>query len=133
MNPFRALILRHCVLAVLGVMAALSMKMVVPTGFMIGNETRVLTVQICDEAFTGYPVKQLVIPMKDGGGESGKHGKGDCPFTALSMASLTGADAALLALALVFILALGFAPLQTHSAKPFLHLRPPLRGPPAAV
>jgi len=131
MNLFRTIILRHRILAVLVIMVALCMKMVVPTGFMIGQDSKVLTVQICDEAIAGHAINQLFIPMKDGGGESSKHGKGECPFTSLSMASLTGADNALLALE--FILALGFAPVRTPVTKTVFHLRPPLRGPPAAV
>lgn len=133
MNPLRALILRHRALAILVAVAALCMKMVVPTGFMFGQDSKVLTVQICDEAFAGHTVKQIVIPMKGNTGDTkGKQGKADCPFSSLSMASMAGADNALLALALAFILALGFAPVRTSSAKPVFHLRPPLRGPPAA-
>ncbi|GBH31091.1 hypothetical protein MBESOW_P2352 [Sphingobium xenophagum] len=134
MSVMRALLMRHRALALLVVMAALCMKIVVPTGFMIGQKSKVLTVQICDEAFGNHAVKQIVIPMKDGGSDSGqKQGKGECPFASLSMASMTGADPALLALALAFILALGFAPAPNTLPKRVFHLRPPLRGPPAFV
>ena len=132
MNGLRAILLRHRALALLVVMAALCMKLVVPTGFMIGQNSKVLTVQICDEFAGNNAVKQIVVPMKDGGSESGqKQGKGECPFASLSMASITGADPALLALALAFILALGFAPAPVPLPKRVSYLRPPLRGPPA--
>lgn len=132
MYELRALLLRHRALALLVVMAALCMKIVIPTGYMIGQNSKVLTVQICDEFAGNNAVKQIVIPMKDGGNESSqKQGKGECPFASLSMASITGADPALLALALTFILALGFAPTPVPLPKRVSYLRPPLRGPPA--
>lgn len=134
MQVLRAFLLQHRLLALVVVMAALCMKIVMPTGFMIGQNSKVLTVQICDDAVGNLVVKQLVIPMKDGGGDSRhEQGKGDCPFSSLSMASMTGADPTLLALALAFILALGFAPASFPLSKRIQHLRPPLRGPPALV
>ncbi len=134
MSVMRALLMRHRAVALLVVMAALCMKVVVPTGFMIGQNSKVLTVQICDDAFSNHAVKQIVIPMKgEPSDSSGKQGKGDCPFSSLSMASMTGADPALLALALAFILALSFAPARTSHPKRISYLRPPLRGPPALV
>lgn len=130
----RALLTRYRVLATLVVMMALCMKVAMPSGFMIGQHSRFLTVQICDEAVGGVNAQQLVIPMKDGGSDSGhKQGKAECPFASLSMASLAGADPSLLALALAFVLALGFAPARIPSLKRATHLRPPLRGPPALV
>lgn len=132
MQQFRTLFLRHRTLALLVVMTALCMKIVVPAGFMIGQGSRVLTVQICDETIGNHALKQIAIPMTDGGSESGhKQGKAECPFASLSMASMTGADPSLLALALAFILALGFAPARITLPKRVSHLRPPLRGPPA--
>lgn len=134
MNLVRAFFLRHRALAIVLVLATLCMKALVPTGFMIGQNSKVLTVQICDDAFGNHAVKQIAIPMKDGSSESGsKQGKGECPFTSLSMASMSGADPALLALALAFILALGFVPTRTAYPERVFHLRPPLRGPPALV
>lgn len=134
MNLVRAFFLRHRGLAIVLVLATLCMKALVPTGFMIGQNAKVLTVQICDDAFGNHAVKQIAIPMKDGSSESGsKQGTGECPFTSLSMASMSGADPALLALALAFILALGFVPTRTAYLERVFHLRPPLRGPPALV
>ena len=132
MNLVRAFFLRHRALAIVLVLATLCMKAIVPTGFMIGQNSKVLTVQICDDAFGNHAVKQIAIPMEDGSSDSsGKQGKGECPFTSLSMASMSGADPALLALALAFILALGFVSTRTAHPERVFHLRPPLRGPPA--
>lgn len=134
MNLVRAFFLRHQALAIVLVLATLCMKAIVPTGFMIGQNSKVLTVQICDDAFGNHAVKQIAIPMKDGSSDSSsKQGKGECPFSSLSMASMSGADPALLALALAFILALGFVPTHTALHERIFHLRPPLRGPPVLV
>lgn len=134
MNRLRAFFMRRRALALLVVMAALCMKIVVPTGFMIGQNSKVLTVQLCTDGLGHAVTAKIVIPMKgEPGDSSGKQGKAECPFASLSMASMSGTDPALLALALAFILALGFAPAQTSHPKRVSYLRPPLRGPPALV
>ena len=129
MSGLRALLARHRNLAIAMVLAALCMKALVPAGFMLGQHSRVLTIEICSDSL-GHPVTtQLTIPMK--GGHEGEKGKGECPFSSLGMASLTGANPALLALALAFILALGFTALPLAPVQRFHHAQPPLRGPPA--
>lgn len=134
MLTMRTFLMGHRCLAVLVVMAALCMKIVVPAGFMIGPNSKVLTVQLCTDGLGHAVTAKIAIPMKgDPSDSTGKQGKGDCPFSSLSMASMTGADPALLALALAFILALGFAPARTSHPKRVSYLRPPLRGPPALV
>ena len=135
MHPLRAFFSRHRALALLLVMATLCMKALVPAGYMVGDHSKVLTIQLCHEGFGGAIAKQIVIPVKSESTDSpgGKQDKGECPFSALTMASMAGADPALLALALAFILALGFAPVRTALPGRILHLRPPLRGPPALV
>ena len=86
--------------------------------------------RICADASGAKMTRQIVLPQT---GQSGDHAKADgaCPYAALGMAAATGADAALLAIALGFILALGFAPIPAIPRSDPLHLRPPLRGPPA--
>lgn len=134
MQVMRTFLLRHRAAAILVVIAALCMKIVVPTGFMIGQNSEVLTVQLCTDGLGHAVTAKIAIPMKgEPSDSSGKQGKGECPFASLSMASMTGADPALLALALAFILALGFAPTRTSHPKRVSYLRPPLRGPPALV
>lgn len=131
MSPLRAFLMRHRSVAFMLVMAALCAKALVPGGYMIGQDSKVLTVQLCHDGLGETITKQLVIPMK--GDASGKQGKGDCAFSSLSMASLGGADTALLAMALAFIIALGFAPVRSPRPRRIFHLRPPLRGPPASL
>ena len=133
-NLIRAFILRHRALALWMVLATLCVKAVIPAGYMIGQSSKVLTVQMCEDGPGHNSTARLVIPMRDGGGDSGsKTGKGDCAFASLSAASLAGADATQLALAFAFILILGLVPTPISHPKRACHLRPPLRGPPALV
>lgn len=133
MQLVRAFLRHNRVLAMLVVMAALCMKIVVPTGYMIGSESRTFTVRICEDALGGHAVKQVVVPMKPGasGQHKAKGANGDCAFASHGMAALAGMDPIQLALALVFILALGFIAATAPPARPLARLRPPLRGPPA--
>lgn len=135
MESLRAFFLRHRGLAIVLVTAALLLKLVVPTGFMIGlDASRAITVTICHDASGDGAVQQMAIPMKKGAGEApGKPAKGECPYAALSMASLSGTDSVLLALALIFIIALGLAPVRFALPARPAFLLPPLRGPPALI
>lgn len=134
MGRLRNFFRQHSGLAFGLIALALCLKIVVPSGFMISQETRTFTVLICHDASgTGQDLK-VTVPIKSSGSETpGKPAKGECPYGALSMASLGGADPVLLALALAFILALGFAPVRLTLAKRFAYAQPPLRGPPALI
>lgn len=123
-------------MAMMLVVMALCMKALVPTGYMVGQGGKTLTIEFCSDGLTELAAQQIVIPMKDGSdGSSGDHGqaKGDCAFSALSMVSLGGAQPDLLADALVFILATGFAQPIAPVLLSSFDLRPPLRGPPAEL
>lgn len=135
MNRLRALLLRYRIMAFAVIGMALAMKALVPTGYMVGSDSRVLSIRICDDAqvTSALHAKDIAIPMK--GEPAGKHAKGEgaCPYSALSFASLGGADPVQLALALLFILATGFAAIVLPAPRRAAHLRPPLRGPPALI
>lgn len=129
------LIREHRALAVFLTVLALSVKLVLPQGYMIGETgARTITVQMCFDGLSHETVK-LVLPMTGKSSTGDRHDQGKssdhCPFSSLSMGSLAGADAPLLALALAFILILGFAPIHPVHRNRFTYLRPPLRGPPA--
>jgi hypothetical protein len=126
----------HRRFAALLVALALAMKALVPSGYMIGGDVRVITISICADSIESRYTKQILVPQsgkadhaKDGLAKDGQA----CPFSALSMASLAGADPVLLALALAFILTLGFYAAFAPHRRRTAHLRPPLRGPPATV
>lgn len=140
MGSFRALIRDRRWLAM--VLVVLALKALVPGGYMPGagdtartdGAARVLAVTICADALGGSLTRNIVVPASDKSGEHPAHsGKAaaPCAFGALAMASLPGADALLLAAALAFVLALGFAPPAAPRLARPAHVLPPLRGPPA--
>jgi hypothetical protein len=132
MNRLRAYFLRHRAMAFAVIALALAMKLLIPTGTMIGGDAHALTIQICDGYADGGPTQALVIAVKSHG-DSGKTAPDHqaCPFSALGHAGLTGADPVLLTAALAFILLLGFAAPIFPAPHPLARLRPPLRAPPA--
>lgn len=134
MSSLRALIRDHRRLALFVAMLALCVKFVVPQGYMLSPTTKFLTVQLCFDGVE-HRTTTLAIPMDGGKHHGERNGSGEadgkCAFTALGMGALGGADAALLVVALAFILALGFAPSRPVRRGWIAYLRPPLRGPPA--
>jgi len=128
MHSFRAFFMSHRRVAALLVALALCMKALIPAGYMLGGESKTITVQICADSLGHQISKQIDVGTKD-------HGKAKadapCAFTALTHGVLGGADPIQLALALLFILTLAFAPLLPAGVKRAHYLFPPLRGPPA--
>jgi len=133
MHAWRAFARNHRGLMLALLALALAAKALLPGGWMPQVGERVLTMAICADASGGQLVHRIVLPAQekpvDGTADHAK--AGSCAWSSLAMASLAGADAVLLAAALLFILALGFiATALPRRADPG-HLRPPLRGPPA--
>ena len=128
------LLIRHRIaFAVIAI--ALAMKALVPAGFMVETRGHVLTIAICADASSGHGVsKQIIIPGKPANGQSAQGKSGEaCPFSTLAIAGLSGADPALLAAALAFILLLGFLPVAAPRLVWSRRIRPPLRAPPVLV
>lgn len=112
---------------------ALLVKALIPAGYMLSDRAgHVLTVTICGDASGQVITKQIEVPAEGGTAGTG-HAKAEttCVWGLLAMAALGGADVALLAAALAFILALGFSAVRPARPVRRSHLRPPLRGPPA--
>jgi len=130
MESLRAFFRCNRQVAALVIALALAMKALVPAGYMIGTEARTLTIEICGGQTPG---KQDIHLAGKADGSANAHAKAgnECPYTALSMASMSGADAGLLAAALLFVLALGFAPVAAVTLPRRAFMTPPLRGPPA--
>jgi hypothetical protein len=124
-------------LAGLLVAVALAMKSLVPTGYMVGTQDRVLTMMICGDASGEQFVKQVIVPQsgKSVGHAGGSQSKAaePCPYASAAGAALGPVDLLLLALALAFILLLGFAPVRVPVLRGASRLRPPLRGPPVLI
>lgn len=133
MHSFRAFFRARRHLALLLIAAAVAMKALVPTGYMIEGGFKVLSISICADSTGERLVHKVAVPTSRGSGEGEAQGKGICAFSALNGAALGGAGQALLALMLAFILVLGFAPVSRPVPAGAARLRPPLRGPPAAA
>lgn len=103
-------------------------KAIIPQGYMVGGADRQLSVQLCLDGIQHQSVT-ISIPAK-GEHKDSKPANEHCAFTSLSMTALGGADAPLIALALLFIIAAGFAPLYRVLEGRTGQIRPPLRGPP---
>ena len=133
MHGMRTFWRNHRGLAALLLALTLGFKLLLPTGYMLGDGPRILTVEICADASGHRLTQQIVIPQDNRQNQSEHSAKNaaPCPWSALSTATLGGADPALLALALAFILTLGFSAAPTPRLARIFHLRPPLRGPPA--
>ena len=135
--------------AVLLCAAALLLRLIVPTGYMIGDVGGHMAITLCPG--TAAPPAQAAPPappMTHGHGHgmtaatAPAHGSHDhrgrehgadlpCAFSGLSTAGLAAADPVLLAAFIAFVMATGLvAPALSRPTAP-LHLRPPLRGPPA--
>lgn len=133
MHAQRALIRKHRHLALALLALAFAVKALIPAGFMVAPAaSTVLTISICADASGTAHDMQVVVPGKSGGSDAGKK-QGACAFSGLAKAAASGADAFLLALAFAFILVLGRAPAPRPPFAAIAHLRPPLRGPPAAA
>lgn len=130
---------RH--LAVLICAAALLLRLLVPTGYMIASDHGRLSITMCPGTVTQptamtMPDMDHAMTMVHGtmpdADKSTDHGKSEmpCAFAGLSAQVMGAIDVVLLAVALaaVAIMALRSVPRIAPRAAPYL--RPPLRGPP---
>jgi len=121
----RLLLRHHPRFAAAIVAAALLLRLLVPAGFMPSFNGGQFRVSIC----TGMGPAQMRIALP------GKHSDvaaSPCAFADLSLPLLGAADPVQLAAALAFIIATALALVVAMPTRRVAHLRPPLRGPPAA-
>lgn len=126
---FRGLILSHRGFAAALIALALAMKLAVPAGFMPVEQAGKIVVMVC----TGMGQQQVEIdvpgmPVKEDGAT--RAAGQPCAFAGLGMDLLPGVNPVLLAGALAFILALGFAAVAVVRVDRARQLWPPMRGPP---
>lgn len=135
MHHLRNIIRHYRPLVMLLLALALGMKALVPAGFMVSpSKDLVLTVTICSSASPGLKQMQMAIPAKKHDGQQMQaDGDTPCSFAGLGKLALGGIGPELLALALIFILALGFAPMRPPVLAQRHYIRPPLRGPPQII
>ena len=112
--------------------AVLALKLLVPTGYMVGQGQGHITISICSGMISA-PV-EMSVPLKQGGGSPDAEHHGDhavpCPYGSLAFPALPAADPIQLEHLLIFIFATALAAgvLPAHALPAYL--RPPLRGPP---
>lgn len=127
MLVLRRFLLNRPALSALIVACALMLKILVPSGFMLGTEGGMITIEICSG--TGPMKLSMAMPGTDH--KQDHQGKEmPCAFSALSAASMAATDAILLAVAIIFILATVLRGSIEAPARVPAYLRPHLRGPP---
>ncbi len=110
------------------------MKVLVPAGFMPTVDHGQIVISICSG--TGPMTMVMAMPgMEHGKPGENQHSKSEqpCAFSGLSAPSLAAADPVLLAIAILFVMALALRPMVPSVVRQRPHLRPPLRGPPATL
>lgn len=128
----RLLAQRH--LAVLLCVATLLLKLLVPTGYMIGGAHGQVTIELCS-GIAPQPVAMVAPAMHGsmpGHGTPRDHGKAQspCAFAGISAASLGAVDTVQLAALIAFVMAAALAPVVLPAIVRRSFLWPPLRGPP---
>ncbi|UVO49020.1 hypothetical protein M0208_00200 [Sphingomonas sp. SUN019] len=137
MTALRRIIHRHHVLSALLILAALALRVLVPSGFMpTVTKDGVITIQICSGAQSTSATMTIAIPglpRQHDDQQSPTKVEMPCAFAGLGMPAIAGADALLLAIAIAFVVALI---MRTGASNPIVrpsYLRPPLRGPPTTA
>ena len=114
--------------------ATLLLKLLVPTGYMIGNEHGRMTIELCSGVVEMPTVMAMPGMHGDmaGHGKSPDHGKTEmpCAFAGLSAVSLGAVDPIQLAALIAFVMVVGLSPAVLPAIIRRCYLRPPLRGPP---
>lgn len=143
MGSLRALLQDRVVVAGLVVALALFLRVLVPPGYMLASGADGPALTLCPQGFPGTAAKSSHHPAAhaatghDAASEDGRdHPAHDqtsrpCPYAVLTLAPLAAADPVLLATAVAFVLAAGFAARPAVIVRDRAFLRPPLRGPPA--
>lgn len=118
-------------------LATLLLKLLVPTGYMIGSDHGRIAITIC----SGVAPQTMMMEMPGMQGDMPDHGKSKdhgkaempCAFLGLS-AAMTGAiDPIQLAALIAFLMAVGITGVLAAAPSSPTYLRPPLRGPPATL
>lgn len=128
---WRAFIRKHRQLALLLVALALGVKALVPQGYMVMPSNGTIMVSIC----SGQGPQMIALDTGQHDGDQSEHQDGKkadhpCAFSGLGMSAMSAAHSDLLAIAIAFVLALGFLTVAAPPQPAITRLRPPLRAPP---
>jgi hypothetical protein len=135
-QAFRRLVLTHRHLAALICVAALALRVLIPTGYMVSSDHGRIAITLCSGVVEQQPTMTMDMPGMDHAmpehGKPKEHSKTEmpCAFSSLSAQALGGADSILLVAALAFVAAMALYAVPRTSIPAAPHLRPPLRGPP---
>lgn len=135
MTALRHYLRRHRAFAAWLVFAALLMKVVVPTGYMPVVTGQAITIELC----SGFGPEKMSVAMPGMAdhhhGSPDHPGKGNtpCGFGGHAPPALSTVEPVLLVLAIAFVTALGFLPVQGRVPARSARLRPPPIGPPLIV
>lgn len=134
-TSLRRLLLDRRRLVLLLALAALAVKLLVPSGFMIGVVNGHAVLQECSGVVA--PAQKAHAHHGASADERAEHRHGQhpaaempCPYAALAQAAVAPLDPLLLAVALAFTLALGLRIAVASHVSATPRLRPPSRGPP---
>ncbi len=135
MLAIRRFFLAHRHLAALICVAALALRLLIPSGYMVSGEHGRIAITICS-GVAPQPASMDMPGMQNDMADHGKskeHGKAEmpCAFSSLTTQALGAIDPVLLVAVIAFVMgvALLFARSIARPAIPYL--RPPSRGPPA--
>jgi hypothetical protein len=136
-SRIRHFFLTHRALSLAIVTLALAIKALVPSGMMLeARGDLLLTVTICS-GMGAVETKTISIERDSSPSDGDEQGSSAdtslCGFSSLGQAALGGTDPLVLAIALLFILALGFAPRYIITARAASFRWPPMRGPPLSA
>lgn len=133
----------HALAAALIVLAALLVRSVVPSGYMIARDARGAHTALClgasgaptrdSEALAAIRKVEAIIAQNKAGQDPVQDASQVCPYAVLSLGALPAVDPIQLAAAIVFVLALGFTLQHALVLQRPGFLKPPMRGPPAHV
>lgn len=128
MTRLRACLKHHSWLLALVVLTALSLRMLIPAGYMVRTAPDRIAVSLC----TAHGTDTIYIER----GPSSQDRQGEdaakrCAFGDLAVPGLPAVPPLELAAALAFILALWLAQVAPLRLTQAGYLRPPLRGPPS--
>lgn len=136
MQAFRHLVLAHRHIAALICVAALALRILIPTGYMVSSVHGRVTITLCSGVVDQQPAMAMDMRGMDhtmpDHGKSKEHGKAEmpCAFSGLSAPVLGGADPVLLVVALALVAAVALRATPRTIVASASYLRPPLRGPP---
>ncbi len=134
MNDLRAFTVERRTWAMMLVVITLLIRGLIPAGYMVAPSAVTLSVKICSGFEDERSTIKIVVPRSgEEHDRSGDHSQKNppCAFSALSMASMAGADGLLLAQAVAFVLITNAILVASSVHRPLPRLRPPLRGPPS--